>query len=381
VAGSTVSFSWNASTGPVSGYSLYRGTVHGGPYSLVKSGITGLSTTDTPANGTYFYTVTAFNGGVVSSITGNGSTATVTCTSICVFPAGVVAIIGGNSSFNGTFTVTAQPTATTFTFASATSGTGTGGGAWQPSGESGKSNEVQATVPAALTLTALPSSRIFAAQTVGTPSGSQSVAVTNTSGPGGTVTISSITIASGPNPGDFSQNNNCPSLLLSGLTCTINVTFAPTAAGARSANLTIFDNASGSPQIVALSGTGTSTAPAVTLSVSSVNFGDQFVGTTSASRGVTMTNTGTGTLNITSIVASGDFAQGNTCGSTLGAGLSCAINITFTPSISGTRTGSITITDNASTSPQVVALTGNGTTTKCAFTGNVTLSGPAGVCQ
>src|SRR5208337_2437678 len=73
---------------------------------------------------------------------------------------------------------------------------------------------------------------------------------------------------------------------------------------------------------------------------------------------VTLTNTGNVVLNITSLVASGDFAAPNNCGSSLSAGGSCAINVTFTPSSNGTRTGSVTITDNSYNSPQTVALSG-----------------------
>ena len=75
------------------------------------------------------------------------------------------------------------------------------------------------------------------------------------------------------------------------------------------------------------------------------------------------TNTGSATLNISSIAASGDFAPATStkpCGSTLAAGANCIIKVTFTPTQLGTRTGNITITDNASNSPQTVPLSGTG---------------------
>jgi hypothetical protein len=74
-----------------------------------------------------------------------------------------------------------------------------------------------------------------------------------------------------------------------------------------------------------------------------------------------MTNSGAGTLNITSIVASGDFAiSSSTCGSALAVSKSCKFKVTFTPTQLGTRTGAVTITDNAANSPQSVSLTGTG---------------------
>lgn len=103
------------------------------------------------------------------------------------------------------------------------------------------------------------------------------------------------------------------------------------------------------------------TSPAVTLTPASLAFGKEIVGQTTAAKTVTMRNTGSATLNITSIVASGDFAiSSTTCGSTLAQGALCVINATFTPTQVGARTGDITITDNAPNSPQQVSLTGTG---------------------
>ncbi len=134
------------------------------------------------------------------------------------------------------------------------------------------------------------------------------------------------------------------------------------------ASVTITDNASGSPQSVALSGSGTTAlAPAVSLSPTSLSFGDQQVNTTSAASTVTLTNSGNAALIINSIglsgTNSGDFAQSSSCpssSSTLAAGDSCTISVTFTPTATYSRSASVTITDNASGSPQSVALSGTG---------------------
>jgi hypothetical protein len=127
--------------------------------------------------------------------------------------------------------------------------------------------------------------------------------------------------------------------------------------------VSITDNASGSPQTVSLSGTGTATV--VSLSATSLAFGNQSVGTTSTAQTVTLSNTGNAALSITGLALTGtnasDFAQTNTCGSSVAGGSNCTISVTFTPAASGSRTASVSITDNASGSPQTVSLSGTGT--------------------
>ena len=102
-------------------------------------------------------------------------------------------------------------------------------------------------------------------------------------------------------------------------------------------------------------------AATVALSETSLKFGVQLVGTRSAAQTATLTNTGTTTLNISSIAASGDFVQKNDCGSSVPAGASCTIKVVFRPSTKGVQTGTVTITDDAANSPQTIALTGTGT--------------------
>src|SRR5207248_2482270 len=133
-----------------------------------------------------------------------------------------------------------------------------------------------------------PSSLTFASRQVGTTSAAQSVTLTNS----GTapLTIGSVAIA-GTNSGDYAQTNDCPTgpaTLAASATCTITVSFTPLAAGSRNANISVSDDAAGSPHSVGLSGTGT--APAVSFSPASLSFGSQLVGTTSAAQSVTLTN-------------------------------------------------------------------------------------------
>jgi hypothetical protein len=140
------------------------------------------------------------------------------------------------------------------------------------------------------------------------------------------------------------------------------VTFTPAASGTRTAAVTLTDNATGSPQTVSLTGTGT--AAVASLSPSSLTFASQAVGATSAAQTITLNNTGNAALTLTSIALTGtnpgDFAQTNNCGSSVAAGANCTISVTFTPAASGTRTAAVTLTDNATGSPQTVNLTGTG---------------------
>lgn len=109
-------------------------------------------------------------------------------------------------------------------------------------------------------------------------------------------------------------------------------------------------------------GTTTGTA-SVSLSTSNLTFGIQSVSTNSAAQSVTVSNTGTAALAVSAISASGDFTESNNCGSSLGAGATCTIQVTFDPTAAGTRTGTLSIQDNSSNSPQNVGLTGDGNQT------------------
>jgi glucose/arabinose dehydrogenase/PKD repeat protein len=107
---------------------------------------------------------------------------------------------------------------------------------------------------------------------------------------------------------------------------------------------------------------GTATpAPALTVSPSSVAFGSRAVGTGGPAVPVTVTNTGTAAAGITGVTAGGDFAQTNTCGTSLAAGASCTVSVTFTPAAAGARTGTLSVASNAPGGPHTAALSGTGT--------------------
>jgi hypothetical protein len=207
------------------------------------------------------------------------------------------------------------------------------------------------------TVTLSPTSLNFGNQMVDVSSNPQVVTLTNT----GSSSLSITTIKiSGGNHIDFSQTNNCGSSLGANASCTINVGFTPSKTGSRTSTVSISDNASGSPQSVALSGTGV--APVVTLTPASLNFEGVLVGKSSSTQSVTVNNTGTASLTVTSMVPNGDFSQTNNCTSGLvAAGSSCKVTVTFSPTASWSRGGSIAITDNAYNDPQqVIFLVGMG---------------------
>ncbi len=199
----------------------------------------------------------------------------------------------------------------------------------------------------------------FASTGLGASSAPGGVTLFNTGN--GDLPVSSIAIT-GANAGDFSQTNNCGVLVTAGSNCTITAVFTPKATGARAAAISVTDGAAGSPQSVALSGTGVSGGPAASISPLSLTFASQNVLTTSPAQPVTLTNTGASAMSLISIVASGDYAQTNNCGTTLATSASCTVQVTFTPSAGGTRAGYVTFSDNDPSTQQTVTITGTGAT-------------------
>jgi hypothetical protein len=116
---------------------------------------------------------------------------------------------------------------------------------------------------------------------------------------------------------------------------------------------------------VSLTVNSSQSGPTVTLSPTSLAWGKVVVGVKGATKTVTLTNNGPGTLNISGTSTSGDFAlvaftSKKKCGTTLAAGAACLIKVDFTPTAKGVRSGDLTITDNAAGSPQQVPLSGTG---------------------
>jgi hypothetical protein len=183
-----------------------------------------------------------------------------------------------------------------------------------------------------------PTSLAFAAQAVGTSSVAQIVNVIDMGS--ATLTVSNATAT-----GDFSVQDGCTSPVAgAGGICALQVTFTPTAAGTRSGKLTITDSSAGSPRTVQLTGVGGQTS--ATLSPNPLNMSEA-VNTTGSSP-VTLTNSGTLPLQISTIQISGTaFSETNNCGTSVAAGSSCQINVSFSPTSLGNFTGTLTVTDSA----------------------------------
>jgi IPT/TIG domain/Abnormal spindle-like microcephaly-assoc'd, ASPM-SPD-2-Hydin len=205
-----------------------------------------------------------------------------------------------------------------------------------------------------------PNSLPFGSQAVGTTSSPQ-LTVLSSTGP------TPFQISSVQTTSDFTQTNACPIIgtpgiapgVPNGSSCGFNVSFTP-ATNAPSSGLLTVNGTNGTSLQGSLSGTGFTPAPAVSLSPAPLSFLPQFVGTTGAPQPVTLANTGTAGLNISSITASLPFTQTNNCPAVLAAAANCTINVTFQPTVSGNATGTLTIVDNASGSPHTVSLSGTG---------------------
>lgn len=201
----------------------------------------------------------------------------------------------------------------------------------------------------------------FGSEPVNSSSAAKTVTVTNT----GVVPLSISGISlSNTSPQPFSQTNNCGSSVAVNNSCTINVVFDPSALGAASATLTIATGAyTAGTQTVTLSGTGA--APTFMVSPSSLAFGVLPPNSASAPMPVTVTNTGSVVLAISSITLSSTspqpYSQTNNCGSSVAVGSSCTINVTFDPATSGAANATLNIQAGGGAGLQSVALSGAGT--------------------
>ena len=204
-------------------------------------------------------------------------------------------------------------------------------------------------------VTLAPNGLYFGTLSIGTTSAPQSVTLTN-------LQSIPLNIASVTASGNYSESDNCASNspIPAGGTCTINITFSPASSGTLTGQVSVVDDAPGAVQVVNMTGGGA--APAVTLSPTSL----KLTGSTSASKPVTLTNSGTGPLVISSIMASGDYGEADNCvsQSPLATGASCTLNVTFSPAVMGSIAGAITINDNGvNGAPHRITLSGTGLVT------------------
>ena len=206
-----------------------------------------------------------------------------------------------------------------------------------------------------------PYSLSFGDVLIGKASDSQTITLIGTAMNG--VQIDKISITS-----PFSQANNCPTppaSLAKNDTCGVEVSFRPVGAGPASGTVSVFHDQISDPVKVSLSGNGTLNLSSVTFSPSSLNFGEQEIGTTSPPQTVTLRSAGQRTLLLSSISSMGDFTimPTSSCEKLVGApapAANCTVVVTFTPLEPGERDGAVLFTDDANDSPQKVALTGVG---------------------
>lgn len=210
--------------------------------------------------------------------------------------------------------------------------------------------------------TPVPTSVDAGSVTVGATSGTFIVRIVNTGDQA--LGFSGISIT-GQNSADFGQTNTCTVPLAPNQNCAISVTFTPSAAGTRTATLSIGDSAPASPQMVPLTGIGVAQQAAVTLTPGSLTFSNTLVSTTSNAQRVAVSNSGQAALIISSISISGpnppDFSQTNDCANaTLQPSGNCALQVKFQPLAAGQRSATINISDNAPGTPHSVSLSGMG---------------------
>jgi hypothetical protein len=204
---------------------------------------------------------------------------------------------------------------------------------------------------------------------------------------GETSAVSTVTLISKENvplnftsilpSGDFAiTSNTCGSSIPAKGACTVGLTFSPTDIGSRTGTLLFKDDAANSPQEVDLTGNGSSSVsfspPSLALSFASTPVGDSAVTKT-----VTLTNNLNTTLTVSPPTALGDFAiASNTCAAGVGAGLTCTIGVSFTPTAVGARTGTLIVPFTAFGGPAMISLSGTGNAAHLLFIG-VTPANPS----
>ncbi len=221
--------------------------------------------------------------------------------------------------------------------------------------------------------TLAPLSLTFAAQQLNTASAAQQVTLTNAGDAALQLVAAQIT------SGDFTVVNGCGNSLNGHASCSLLVAFVPKSVGAGAGVLSVTDQYRS--QTVALSGVGVAPAGVSLSPVAAMSFAATGVGMTAAAQTLTLTNNGGMTLTIQSIGVIGDFAivaGSSTCGASLGVGATCTAQIAFTPMAGGVRAGSVSVADNAASSPQSLQLTGMGVDFALGANGSTTQTIAAG---
>ena len=194
---------------------------------------------------------------------------------------------------------------------------------------------------------------------LGQTSASQNITVTN-NGSGAGLAITALRIG-GNDSAAFLSSSSCPLSLARGASCTVSVAYSPTASTSQSGTLSLIDNANNSPQLVALSGTGSSSGPVVSLSSNTLSFQRVTVGQASTQT-VTLTNIGSLALNLNGFTIGGanstSFATSGSCltTATVATGASCFLTVTYAPTVASAVSALINVNDNAPNAPQIITL-------------------------
>ena len=199
----------------------------------------------------------------------------------------------------------------------------------------------------------------FGSETIGITSASQSVTMTNT----GTLAVSIAGIAvTGTDASSFGFGNTCGTSLAASASCTIHGHFAPTTTGAKTAAVTITDSATGSPQTISLTGTGTTSSSILTLTPASLAFGSENVGSIGPGQIVTIKNTSAAAITLTGISFTGtnptSYGALSTCTASLPASSSCSAMVSFFPKATGALSGSLGVTSSAGNGSTALSGTG-----------------------
>ena len=191
--------------------------------------------------------------------------------------------------------------------------------------------------------------------TVGNPA--ETIDATLTNEGNGVLTFSSISITA-----PFTLTNNCPINLNPGDSCTVTVGFDPAVISNPQGTLTIQSNGTeGTHNIPVTANVVVASVPDLRVTPTTVGFGSRMAGTISAPQHITVTNVGGALANLEALSITPEFLiSGNTCGTTLPAGASCAADVTFQPLGFGPRRGALTVSGNDADSPHIVTLTGSG---------------------
>jgi hypothetical protein len=260
----------------------------------------------------------------------------------------------------------------------------TSAGAFQTTlGATGATNAFVADLPLTPTISITPASNDFGTQLVGAATQPFFFTITNNTASGITLPLTVTITATAGNPADFSApvaGSTCTAgeSLPGGSSCTLGVTYTPSAAGANAATLATPDSADtpplpghSHPLTVGLTGIGSTTAAAITIAPTNLTFAGQLLTTTSPTQTVTISNPSTVTpltISAISIPGTDPFTITNNTCSTLPVvltvspgGTTCVLTVTFNPSATtapGPVSSAITITDSANGSPHTVALAG-----------------------